>query len=85
MTAKIMSAVGSFVTGILLTVINFNTDSAIQSAFTLKGLFFITVFGAGISSILGAIPLLLCKFKGQERDRVVSEFMARRAETKMNG
>ncbi|WP_019910969.1 MFS transporter [Paenibacillus sp. HW567] len=79
LTAKIMSAFGSFVTGILLTAIQFNTDAVTQSAFTLKGLFFITAFGAGISSILGSIPLLICKFKGRERDRILSELSDNRA------
>ncbi|WNS46040.1 glycoside-pentoside-hexuronide (GPH):cation symporter [Paenibacillus sp. MMS20-IR301] len=79
LTAKIMSAFGSFICGLLLTVIGFNNAAGVQSSSTLQGLFFIYAFGVGISSILGAIPLLICKYKGRERQRVLSELAERRA------
>ncbi|MCL6605111.1 MAG: glycoside-pentoside-hexuronide (GPH):cation symporter [Paenibacillus sp.] len=80
LTAKIMNAFGSFITGVLLTVIGFNTAVETQSSSTLQGLFFIYAFGVGISSVLGSIPLLMNKYKGQERKRVLSELAERRGE-----
>ncbi|MNC22482.1 Inner membrane symporter YihP [compost metagenome] len=80
LTAKIMSAFGSFVTGLLLTYIGLDTAVTTQSSSTLQGLFFIYAFGVGISSVLGSIPLLMCKYKGQERKRILSELQMNRAE-----
>ncbi|OKP94252.1 MFS transporter [Paenibacillus sp. P46E] len=79
LTAKIMSAFGSFITGLLLAYIGLDTEATTQSSSTLQGLFFIYAFGVGISSVLGSIPLLMNKYKGQERKRIQSELEASRA------
>jgi sugar (glycoside-pentoside-hexuronide) transporter len=81
LTAKIMSALSSFVTGVLLTMVGFNTSAATQSSFTLNGIFFMFVLGAGISALLGSIPLLMCKYKGKERMKILEELRRKRDES----
>jgi sugar (glycoside-pentoside-hexuronide) transporter len=78
LTAKIMSALSSFLTGALLTIVGFDNSAAIQSSATLNGIFFMFVLGAGISSLLGSIPLLMCKYKGQARINILHELSKRR-------
>jgi sugar (glycoside-pentoside-hexuronide) transporter len=80
LTAKIMSAISSFVTGALLTLVGFNSATTTQSGSTLNGIFFIFVLGAGISALLGSIPLLMCKYKGRERMKILEEVRSRRKE-----
>jgi len=81
LTAKIMSALSSFVTGVLLTMVGFNTSASTQSSFTLNGIFFMFVLGAGISALLGSIPLLMCKYKGKERMKILEELRRKREES----
>jgi sugar (glycoside-pentoside-hexuronide) transporter len=81
LTAKIMSAFSSFVTGVLLTMVGFNTSASTQSSFTLNGIFFMFVLGAGISALLGSIPLLMCKYKGKERIKILEELRRKREES----
>ena len=80
LTAKIMSALSSFVAGVLLTMVGFDNSVTTQSSSTLNGIFFMFVLGAGISSLLGSIPLLMCKYKGQARLNILEEIAKRRHE-----
>jgi Na+/melibiose symporter-like transporter len=78
LTAKIMSALASFITGVILTMVQFNIGVHMQSSFTLHGIFFFFVLGSGISSLLGSIPLLICKFKGKERMEILEDLKGKR-------
>ncbi|WP_160719555.1 MFS transporter [Bacillus sp. USDA818B3_A] len=81
LTAKIMSALSSFLTGALLTVVGFNNSAATQSSAALNGIFFMFALGAGISALLGSVPLLMCKYKGQARLTILEEVRKKRQDT----
>jgi sugar (glycoside-pentoside-hexuronide) transporter len=78
LTTKIMSALASFITGLILTMVQFNNGAHTQSSFTLQGIFFFFVLGSGISSLLGSIPFLMCKFKGKARMNILEELRGKR-------
>jgi Na+/melibiose symporter-like transporter len=78
LTTKIMSALASFITGLILTMVQFNNGAHTQSSFTLQGIFFFFVLGSGISSLLGSIPFLMCKFKGKARMNILEELREKR-------
>lgn len=66
---KIMSAFSSFIVGLLLTMIGSNNDLATQTASTNQGIFF--VLSGGISLLLDAIPLMICKYKGKQKGKIL--------------
>lgn len=78
LTAKVMQAFGSFVTGVILTIIGFQTDAKTQSTHTMQGIFFVIAIGVTVSMLIGSIPLVMSKYKGDFKKNIQKELAARR-------
>lgn len=77
--SKVVGALGSFSTAIIIAVIHFVPNAATQTQETMNGLFYVPLCISIVSTICSAVPYLFYKFTREDQSRVRRELDERKS------